>query len=328
MLDKPAGITSHDLVDMVRRAAKQRQVGHTGTLDPMATGLMAILLGSATRLEPYLVGLDKTYSGQVELGLVTDTDDVTGQALERREGPWPDRETVRQALARHEGESDQSPPIFSAIKVGGRPAHRAARAGQTVELRPRRVTAHRLELVEYAPPRLAFVAEVSSGYYIRSLARDLGADLGLGGTLAALRRERVGPWAVTRAADPAELPRWSDDDWRAGLLPLAAILPHWPALELGPQEAWRFGQGQTIPVGAAKRIPAEADYGPISISKTLATPDSQYKILDSEGRFLGLGQMKEEASLGGPQPPRGPFLRPLRVFNPGASAAESPDGKE
>ena len=300
LVDKPSGLTSHDVVNRVRGLAGQRQVGHTGTLDPLATGLLALLLGSTTRLEPYLVKADKTYSGRLELGLSTDTDDISGRVLARQSGPWPEQAKVERALKRLEGPREQIPPAYSAIRVAGRRAHQAARAGAPLELKPRLVTARCLELTGYDPPHLDFRAEVSSGYYIRSLARDLGAGLGLGGALTSLRRERVGPWPVTQAALLSEMAGWSEDDWPLRLRPPAEALPHWPALTLAGDSLGRFGQGQTLAM----------------VAETAAGPEAgDYKILDGQGRLIGLGQLSAP-SFGGPSP-RGPFLRPLRVFNSG-----------
>lgn len=294
LLDKPEGLTSHDVVNLVRRAAGQRQVGHTGTLDPMATGLLVLLLGQATRLEPWLTKMDKTYSGQLELGLSTDTDDRTGRVLDRHDGPWPDQAAICQILDGRVGEMDQIPPAFSAVKVDGRRAYKAARSGELLELKPRRVVARSLALLEYQPPLLDFQAEVSSGFYIRSLARDIGHDLGLGGALTRLRREKVGPWSVTDAVNPEIISDWTDEDWRHGLLSPAEGLPHWPALTLPSQDLMtRFVQGQKLPLDAE--------------------PPGLYKILDTQGRLCGLGEIAA-ASSGGHHQPLGPFLRPLRVF--------------
>ena len=296
LIDKPGGWTSHDVAAKVRKLAGQRQVGHTGTLDPMATGLMAMLLGSATRLEPWLTKMDKVYAGQMQLGLSTDTDDVTGREVLRNNGPWPDEAAVRQALKKREGQGDQVPPAFSAVQVNGQRAYKAAREGRPLELAPRRVTAHRLELTGYRPPLIDFIAEVSSGYYIRSLVRDLGGDFELGGTLTALRRLRVGSWRLEEAVTPAGLEKWSEEDWRSGLRPPAEALPHLPGLVLTEEQAGRFAQGQQV-----------------AVDDSPAPAPGQYKILSPEGRLLGLGEIDEFPSLGGAAPRR-PFLRPLRVF--------------
>lgn len=298
LIDKPAEMTSHDVVAVIRRLAGQKRVGHTGTLDPMATGLMAVLLGSATRLEPYLVGMGKTYSGQMALGLSTDSDDITGLELSRHFGPWPEPDIINQALAGFEGERDQVPPAFSAIKVAGRRSYKAARAGEPLELPARRVTAHRLKVTAYQPPLVDFKAEVSSGYYIRSLARDLGLKLGLGGAaLTALRREKVGPWTLDQAFPLEQLRGWGEYEWREKITPPAQALPEMKAVTLDGEKARLFALGQKVSVPAEE--PGTA------------------KVLNPLGELIGLGELtKITTSLGGDQPP-GPYLRPLRVFETG-----------
>ena len=298
LIDKPAGLTSHDVVARVRKLAGQKRVGHTGTLDPMATGLLAVLLGRATRLEPWLTKMDKVYTGRIELGLATDTDDVTGRPLARSQGPWPDETVLRQTLAGYEGPHEQRPPAYSAIKVDGRRAHQAARAGTPLELKARPVIARRLEVLVYAPPFFNFRAEVGSGYYIRSLARDLGAELGLGGALSALRRESVGPWSRTGALTLDELAEWTAEDWQQRPVPPAEALPHLTGVTLDEEAARRFGMGQKV------------------AAPDLTGGPETYKILNQAGDLIGLADCAE-TSLGGSAVPPGPYLRPLRVFNPG-----------
>ena len=295
LIDKPAGLSSHDVVARIRRLAAQKAVGHTGTLDPMATGLLAVLLGGATRLEPYLSKMDKSYWGRVELGLSTDSDDVTGEVLERRSGPWPSAEAVLAALKAQAGLPEQMPPAFSAIKVAGRRAYKLARSGEEVRLKARRVSARSLDMLAWEAPFLDFRAEVSSGYYIRSLARDLGRELALGGALAALRREKVGPWSLEKAHQLDDLAAWTDEDWRRNLISPAGALPHLPPLVLGESELASFQQGRKIELSG------------------LYDPDAVHKVLNAEGGLAGLGRI-EESSFGGDSPP-GPFLRPLRVLN-------------
>lgn len=324
LVNKPVGLSSHDVVAVVRRLAGQRRVGHTGTLDPLAGGLLALLLGEATRLEPYLVKADKLYTGRLELGWSTDTDDASGQTLARREGPWPDESELRAALKSFEGEREQVPPAFSAVKVNGRRAYQAARAGEKLELKARRVRAELLELRSYQPPEAEFSAQVSSGYYIRSLVRDLGLKLGLGAAMTALRRERVGPWPVERAVSLDEIRNWSGEDWRARLLSPSEALPDWPEAIVDGQTEADLRQGRTVqaPGSGLERPP-------------------QLKILNGRGELVCLARTFEEAgggkhspsrpessqaSLGGSSPQR-PFLRPLRVFN-FSKNAEQPDGKE
>ena len=298
LVDKPQGLTSHDVVARLRRLSGQKKIGHTGTLDPLATGLLAVLLGPATRLTPYLTQMSKAYKGRVELGLLTETDDVSGRILGRHQGSWPTESEVRQALQEREGEGEQIPPAFSAIQVEGRRAYRAARAGAPLNLAPRRVTAFRLELLRYEPPDLDFHAAVSSGYYIRALARDLGRDLGLGGgALTALRRTGIGSWTLDEARTLEELAAWTSGQWRAGLQPAVEAMAHWPALVLAePRSVRHFTQGRQLP--AAGRT-------------------GRYRIIDGQGRLLGLGQIEAGAvrnSATDATPPREPFLRPLRVF--------------
>ena len=297
LIDKPRNLTSHDVVARLRRLAGQKKVGHTGTLDPLATGLLAVLLGPATRLAPYLTKMNKTYLGRLELGLVTETDDAAGRVLGRHGGPWPTEDQVRMVLRAGEGEIEQIPPAFSAVQVGGRRAYRAARAGLPLDLPPRRVTAFRLELIRYEPPVLDFAAAVSSGYYIRALARDLGRTLGLGGgALTELRRTELGPWTLDQAWTLEEVTAWTPEDgWRAGLKPPAEALPHWPSLVLTePISANHFVQGRRLP----------------TFSQT-----GRYKIMDCQGRLIGLGQIETGAAHEGASiPPPGSFLRPLGVF--------------
>ena len=305
LIDKPQNLTSHDLVFRLRRMTGQKKIGHTGTLDPLATGLMAVLLGAATRLSPYLVKMGKFYQGRMVLGLVTDTDDARGRILSRHLGPWPRENEIRRALKDREGESDQIPPAFSAIRVKGRRAYHAARAGAPLELAPRKVTAFHLGLTRYEPPVLDFTANVSSGYYIRALARDLGRALGLGGgALTELRRIGIGPWTLDQARTLEGLAGWTEEEWLAGLKPSAEVLAHWPAQVLADALLIRnFTQGQ--------KVPADGQAG-------------CYRILDDQGRLLGLGQLETGGALEGDAPPQGPFMRPLRVFPVSWETADAP----
>ncbi len=199
-MDKPAGPTSHDVVHRVRRATGERAVGHTGTLDPFATGLLVVLLGRATRLARFVEGRPKTYRATVRLGERTDTDDLTGAVVEAgAPGAWPPREAVEAALAGFLGPQRQRPPAFSAKHVGGERSYRLARRGVAVELPEVEVTVDALELLGYAPPDLEFRCTVSAGTYVRALGRDLGAALGTLGHLRALRRERIGALDVADA---------------------------------------------------------------------------------------------------------------------------------
>jgi tRNA pseudouridine55 synthase len=198
-----AGPTSHDVVDRVRRALGTDRVGHLGTLDPFAAGLLVIVVGRATRLAPFAAGWAKAYDGVIRLGTTTATDDATGAVVATSEA-WGslDRARVEQALAAFRGGYDQRPPAYSAVKVAGERAYRRARRGEGVVLQPRRVDVTELELESFAPPDVGFRATVSGGTYLRSLARDIGEVLGCGAHLAALTRTRVGPFRLQDAVAP------------------------------------------------------------------------------------------------------------------------------
>lgn len=208
LVDKPRGMTSHDVVARARRALNTRKIGHAGTLDPMATGLLMLGVGPATRLLTYVVGLGKTYEATIRLGVSTDTDDADGAEVNRVDATVITDDRIRSGTAALKGEISQVPSTVSAIRIGGKRAYDLARAGEHVQLAPRAVTVDRFDIV--AMRRGAGVVDVdvvvdcSSGTYIRALARDLGADLGVGGHLTALRRTRIGPFAVEDAVADIE----------------------------------------------------------------------------------------------------------------------------
>lgn len=208
LVDKPGGITSHDVVSCARRALGTRKVGHAGTLDPMATGLLVLGVGGATRLLTYLVGLDKTYTATIRLGQSTDTDDAEGSVTSTAEGGRLveiDRAAIDDGIHPLTGRISQVPSTVSAIKVAGKRAYDLARAGETVELRAREVTVSRFSVEDLRREEdaidLDVVVDCSSGTYIRALARDLGAALGVGGHLTALRRTRIGAFDIAEAVD-------------------------------------------------------------------------------------------------------------------------------
>lgn len=240
-MDKPAGPTSHDVVAQVRRTYRLRAVGHTGTLDPFATGLLVVLLGRATRLARFLEPLLKRYRAVARLGVRTDTDDLTGRELERVEPvEWPEEAAVARAMAGMTGRIEQLPPVFSAKHVDGQRSHQRARRGETPGLAAVTVDVRRFDLVRYEPPEVEFVAEVSTGTYVRALARDLGDALGVGAHLTSLRREAIGPFEVASAVPLGDL---SAASW---LLSPAELLGHLPAVELSDAEAADVGYGRQV----------------------------------------------------------------------------------
>lgn len=202
---KPAGPTSHDIVDMARRALNEKRIGHLGTLDPFAKGLLVLLVGRATRLAPFAAEWPKVYDGVIRLGVTTDTDDLTGQVVATAAWTGITPAQLADAVGRFRGRYEQTPPAYSAVKVAGERAYRRARRGEAVTLEPRAVEISELEIVEATPPDLQFRATVSAGTYLRSLARDIGAALGCGAHLAALRRTAVGPLRLEDAVPPDEV---------------------------------------------------------------------------------------------------------------------------
>ena len=204
-VDKPQGWTSHDVVDAARRWFGTRQVGHLGTLDPLATGVLPLALRSATKLVPFLEGGEKVYVGTIRLGETTDTLDAEGEVLCRHEGPLPDEAAVRDALEHFLGDIEQIPPMYSAVKQDGVPLHKLARQGREVERPPKRVRIDRLELHSFSVPDIDVEVACSAGTYVRVIAADLGARLGCGGHLKNLCRTRSGSFMLEDAVTDKEL---------------------------------------------------------------------------------------------------------------------------
>lgn len=242
-VDKPEGPTSHDIVGRARRALRERRIGHTGTLDPFASGLLLLCVGPATRLSEYLTGRDKEYLARARLGVATDTLDREGTVVGESEG-WRelDRAAVEGALTGFRGVILQRPPRFSAKKVGGVAAHRRTRRGEEVELAPVPVTVHELVLTGFEPPEVEFRVSCSSGTYIRALARDLGETLGVGAHLTALRRTRIGTFGLEGAVPGDFRDPVPDEAW---ITPLDA-LSEFPRLEVDAESARRLTHGQRL----------------------------------------------------------------------------------
>ena len=243
----PKGPTSHDVVDIVRRAVGIDRVGHLGTLDPSAAGLLVIVVGRATRLAPFAAAWAKTYDGVMRLGATTATDDATGATVATSE-TWRgvDRARVDAALAAFRGAYDQRPPAYSAVKVAGERAYRRARRGASVALPPRRVEVTELELESFAPPDVGFRATVSGGTYLRSLARDVGEALGCGAHLATLTRTRVGPFRLADAVAPDGVTAYALRD-------PAELVRDLPARELDDAGRAAVVHGRPVPVGDGTR---------------------------------------------------------------------------
>jgi tRNA pseudouridine55 synthase len=253
-LDKPVGPTSHDMVGLLRRLTGTRRIGHAGTLDPLASGVLPVLVGPATRFSDELTGGDKRYEAVIRLGARSATDDGEGPIVPG-DGALPDAAAVRAALETFVGTFDQRPPAFSARKQGGRTAHRAARAGEPIDLPARPVTIHAIELrdTERGPGFLDLHVDLhcGAGTYVRAIARDLGERLGCGGYLRALRRTEASGLRADDAFSPEQLESLAAEG-RLGeaLLAVGELLPL-PRLVLGPEAASRFSNGSAQPTTAA-----------------------------------------------------------------------------
>jgi tRNA pseudouridine55 synthase len=249
-VEKGPGVTSFQVVAHLRRVLRVPRIGHGGTLDPAATGLLPILIGEATKLTPYLVDLDKEYVATVRLGVVTESQDLSGAVLETRPVPALDRPALEDALAPFVGVIRQVPPMFSALHRGGKRLYELARQGVEIEREPREVTVHSIVVESVAPPEFVIRIRCGKGTYVRTLAADVGAALGCGAALAALVRTRVGPFALEAAVPWDELreARSGERLWPRLLPPdtaLAALAP----VRLDAGAARAFAHGQAVPAG-------------------------------------------------------------------------------
>jgi len=244
---KPSGCTSHDVVARLRRILGQKKIGHFGTLDPLASGLLLAAAGKATRLFPFYGKRDKSYEGRIRLGFATDTYDSEGQPAGEATDRFPPIEEAKAAMAALVGDLRQRPPAFSAKKVQGRPLYAYARRRESVEIAEVPVTVAAFEIRAYAPPFLDFRVDCSTGTYVRSLAHDLGAALGCGGHLAALERTRVGEFSLDAALSLEEIEssmeRGETDRF---LIPMEALLPELPAFVVTPDGALRVRDGRPV----------------------------------------------------------------------------------
>jgi tRNA pseudouridine55 synthase len=335
-VDKPSGPTSHDVVARMRRALGERRIGHTGTLDPLATGLLLLVLGKATRLAKFLSASDKSYDATVRFGFATDTADAHGQPL----GPViehaaPSRDAIDAALEEFRGTFLQQPPAFSAKKIEGQRSYRLARNARSARLKPSRyasnppdlsdlpdppalpapvsVTAHAIRIVNLDGDRVTLSVDCSAGFYIRSLAHDLGQRLRVGAHLTALRRTRTGDFGLDRALPLDALERDPPAAEKA-LVPLSGALPSWPSVVLTANGVVRVGHGQDIrpidhePSGLSpepsRPLPSvdTASYGgarETADGATAAAPGRQrfVRLLDSRGELLAIAQPTPSGSL-------------------------------
>jgi tRNA pseudouridine55 synthase len=242
--DKPDGLTSHDVVQKVRKVFGTRQVGHAGTLDPIASGVLVLLIGSATRIAQYLQEDDKEYHLTLRLGMETDTQDITGQVLAEADPSDVRQEELEKSLEKYRGPFKQVPPSFSAIKRAGQPLYKLARKGVRVEVEPREVQIHRLDLSDWELPRASLQVVCSKGTYMRTLCHDIGRDLGVGGCMESLVRVRSGAFTLEEAASLDEI---VSDPEPTRLLREASSGLGFPVVEFGDETLMQFVGGKEIP---------------------------------------------------------------------------------
>ncbi len=246
VLDKPSGVTSHDVVAVVRRATGEKSIGHLGTLDPMATGVLPLLLGKYTRLAQFFGQADKHYTGHIRFGFATDSFDADGVAVTEAR-PLTQSFAVLRALARRfHGEMDQLPPIFSAKKINGVAAHKLARAGAPVAVKPARITIHSFELTSLEGDTVAFTMSVSAGGYVRSVAHELGQLAGCGAHLSGLRRTQAGAFTLEQAITMEQLKSASVAELEAFLPHPRTLLPDMPSVTVDDQLAGRLRNGMQV----------------------------------------------------------------------------------
>jgi tRNA pseudouridine55 synthase len=271
VVDKPPGPTSHDVVDRVRRALGTRRAGHTGTLDPFASGVLSVCVGKATRLARFLAGGDKVYQATIRLGFATTTDDLRGEPIGAVRPVDVDREAIERAGRALTGSLRQVPPAYSARRVGGRRLYELSRQGVEVERESAEITVHAFEVLAFEGERVEVAVTCSPGTYVRALARDLGQALGVGAHLSALRRTRSGDFTLDGAVDGAA----PSPAWELALLPLGALLPGMPAVRVGAEGAAALRHGRDLTrLLVAFGFPSE--------------PQERFRVLDEAGSLLAL----------------------------------------
>jgi tRNA pseudouridine55 synthase len=280
-VDKPAGQTSHDVVDAARRWLGTRRVGHLGTLDPQATGVLPLAVRSATKLIPFIEGGVKEYDGTIVLGSETDTLDREGAVTVRSNRPLPDRPEIEKAMEAFRGDIQQVPPMYSAVKKNGVPLHRLARQGQEVEREPKWVVIHRFECTRYDPPELDVTVACSAGTYVRVLAEDLGRALGCGAHLGPLRRTRSGVFLSSQAHSFEVLERAAEAGGVEGMLipPVEAL--GFPSIELSRDQQIRVRDGGDLPAGPLHRL----------------VPGTRVSLVDQQGELLAVAELRPDHRL-------------------------------
>jgi tRNA pseudouridine55 synthase len=283
-INKPKGLTSHDVVAHIRKLSGQRKVGHTGTLDPMATGVLLVCVGQATRLIEYLMSGRKQYRATIQFGKTTNTLDADGEILTENDASDLTQTKLKNIVPQFQGTLQQIPPIFSAIKKNGQPLYKQARAGQQVEVEPRTVTVYKLTWVDWNPPNLTLDISCSSGTYIRSLARDIGEAAGTGAHLAQLTRTANGSWHIDDAVSLNQLEQ-AGDNWRKFLHQPDQGIAHLPQVILDGEAVEHIRHGRQIPANLTT-MPPTGDK--IELARAY-TPAGEFiailKLVESDGNI-------------------------------------------
>jgi len=274
LLDKPGGVTSNAALQQARRLFGAAKAGHTGTLDPLATGLLPVCLGEATKFSGLLLDADKTYLATVQLGAATSTGDAQGEVTFRGDLSGVDRAQIEAVLAGLVGSQAQVPPMYSALKHQGRPLYEYARAGETVARAAREITVHALNVLQVGPDVAVIRLRVSKGTYIRVIAQEIGERLGCGAHLTGLRREAIGAWNVDAAVSFETLGDLTDDQRRGLLRPVDCLVEGLPRLDLDAAAATALCQGQWVSAGPT-------------------TDSGLVRVYGADGAFLGLGQIED-----------------------------------
>lgn len=281
VLDKPRGLTSNAALQKIRWLLNAEKAGHTGSLDPLATGVLPLCFGEATKFSQYLLDADKGYETLMHLGVTTATGDAEGEVLERRDVSV-DRDALEAVLSRFRGEISQIPPMYSALKRDGQPLYKLARAGEVVEREPRSVTIGRLDLLSFEPPFARLSVACSKGTYIRTLVEDIGQVLGAGAHVAELRRTQAGPFSLDQAVSLESLEQAHAEGGSEALdrflLPADSGLEHWPLLQLSEHSSYYWLHGQPV------RAPQAPKFGMV-------------RVQDHDGRFIGIGEVSDDGRI-------------------------------
>ena len=271
LIDKPLGLSSHKLVSMIKILFSAKKVGHTGTLDPMATGLLPICLGEATKFSGYLLNADKTYEAQIRLGYKSSTGDMEGEIVKQNKSKTPSLVEIKKTVRQFVGISEQLPPMYSALKYQGKPLYLYARDGVVIPRFKRKIKIHTIELLDYEGDQLRLRIKCSKGTYIRTLSEDIGDELGVGGYLIDLRRTNIGNLSIQNTISIEQIEKTKDTERFKLLLPPEELLSEYENIVLNPNEENAIKDGKTIMQGA--KIPG------------------LYKLYGSNNVFIGLGEI-------------------------------------